>query len=145
MKNNQSSLLLLMAVFATLILAGCGGNKKQSEGDNEEDNQNSVMWFNEDSTIYGLCGDGSAMNTLQLISDTGDTLNLSVTDAVEKNRVFGGYNVGDRMAVLTNRERTLATLVINETALLGNWVMPDPIDGSEEIGISIRDVWRYSQ
>lgn len=139
MKNNQSSLLLLMAVFATLILAGCGGNKKQSEGDNEEDIQNSVMWFNEDSTIYGLCGDGSAMNTLQLISDTGDTLNLSVTDAVEKNRVFGGYNVGDRMAVLTNRERTLATLVINETALLGNWVMPDPIDGSEEIGISIRE------
>ena len=43
------------------------------------------------------------------------------------------------MAVLTNKERTKATLVINESTLLGNWVMPNPLDGSDETGISIRE------
>jgi hypothetical protein len=136
--KNKSSLLLLVAAVGTLILAGCGGNKNQQVISTEE-NEDVKVWLNEDSTVYGLCGDGSAMNTLQLITDTGDTLNLSVTDAKEQNHVLGGYNVGDRMAVLTDRQRTKATLVINESALLGNWVMPNPIDGSDETGISIRE------
>lgn len=135
---NKLSRLQIIAVLGVLIFTGCGGNKNQSSAPDEEDG-NVRVWLSEDSTLYGLCGDGSAMNTLQLITDTGDTLNLSVTDAMEKNRVLGGYSVGDRMAVLTNSNRTVATLVINESELLGNWVMPDPIDGSEEIGVSIRE------
>lgn len=136
--TNKSSLLLYLAVFAGLSLTACGGKQGQQTGPVEEEEEKSV-WLSEDSTVYGLCGDGSAMNTLQLITDTGDTLNLSVVDAKDQNHVLGGYNVGDRMAVLTDRARTMATLVINETALLGNWVMPNPIDGSDETGISIRE------
>lgn len=136
--TSKSSFLLFMAVFAGLSLVACGGKQGQSSAPIEETEEKSV-WLDEDSTVYGLCGDGSAMNTLQLITDTGDTLNLSVVDAKDQNHVLGGYNVGDRMAVLTDRDRTQATLVINETALLGNWVMPNPIDGSDETGISIRE------
>ena len=136
--KKKSSILLFLSVVGAVIFAGCGGNKNQQAASEEEDG-NVKVWLSEDSTLYGLCGEGSAMNTLQLITDTGDTLNLSVTDAKEKNHVLGGYSVGDRMAVLTNRERTIATLVINESELLGNWVMPDPIDGSEEVGLSIRE------
>ena len=77
-----------------MIFAGCGGNKNQQAASEEEDG-NVKVWLSEDSTLYGLCGEGSAMNTLQLITDTGDTLNLSVTDAKEKNHVLGGYSVGD--------------------------------------------------
>lgn len=136
--KNKLLKLQIVVVLGTLILAGCGGNKNQNPG-SEEGEGDVRVWLSEDSTLYGLCGEGSAMNTLQLITDTGDTLNLSVTEAMEKNRVLGGYSVGDRMAVLTNQDRTTATLVINESELLGNWVMPDPIDGSEEIGVSIRE------
>lgn len=137
--RNNSALLLLMAAIVTMVMAGCGGKKGQQPAPENEDMEEPVVWQSQDSTIYGLCGEGSAMNTLQLITDTGDTLNLSVAEAKEQNHVLGGYNVGDRMAVLTDRERTMATLVINQSALLGNWVMPNPIDGSDETGISIRE------
>ena len=136
--KNRTSLLVLTAIAGTMLVAGCGGKKGQQTAPKDE-NEDVKVWLAEDSTVYGLCGDGSAMNTLQLITDTGDTLNLSVADAKDQNHVLGGYNVGDRMAVLTDRDRTVATLVINESALLGNWVMPNPIDGSDETGISIRE------
>lgn len=136
---HKSSLLLLMAAVATMVVTGCGGKKNANVAPEDEEVNEPVVWQSEDSTVYGLCGDGSAMNTLQLITDTGDTLNLSVVEAKDQNHVLGGYNVGDRMAVLTDRERTMATLVINESALLGNWVMPNPLDGSDETGISIRE------
>lgn len=137
--KNVKSLSLLLTTFAMLALAGCGGGKKAPQEAVDEDAQPARVFLNEDSTLYGLCGEGSAMNTLQLITDIGDTLNLSITDAQEQNHVLGGYNVGDRMAVLTDKERTKATLVINESTLLGNWVMPNPLDGSDETGISIRE------
>lgn len=136
--KNRTSFLLLAATVGVMVIAGCGSKKNQQMAP-EDKNENVNVWLAEDSTVYGLCGDGSAMNTLQLITDTGDTLNLSVTDAKDQNHVLGGYNVGDRMAVLTNPDRTAATLVINQSALLGNWVMPNPIDGSDETGISIRE------
>ena len=73
--KNKSSLLLLVAAVGTLILAGCGGNKNQQVISTEE-NEDVKVWLNEDSTVYGLCGDGSAMNTLQLITDTGSVRRL---------------------------------------------------------------------
>jgi len=136
---NTLSKLFALAVVSALLFAACGGNKNQQEVQAPADGDEPQVWQSNDSTIYGLCGEASAMNTLQLITDNGDTLELSTLDAKDQNRVFGGYSVGDRMAVLADRDRTTATLVINETALLGNWVMPNPIDGSDETGISIRE------
>ena len=79
------------------------------------------------------------MNTLQMITDSGDTLSLSITDAKENGKVLGGYACGARIAVLLNDDKTVAQLVINETTLLGNWVMPNPLDGSSFVGISLKD------
>ena len=138
--TNRSSLLLLMAAIGTMVLAGCGGKKNQQSVPEDEEVNEPIVWQSEDSTVYGLCGDGSAMNTLQLITDTGDTLNLSVAEAKDQNHVLGGYNVGDRMAVLTNRERTMATLVINESALLGNCGVCESI---EQTSIIYR-TWRIT-
>jgi hypothetical protein len=76
---------------------------------------------------------------LQMITDTGDTLMLDISAAKENDQVFGGLQVGDRMAVLPNDNKTVANTVINQTTLLGNWVMPNPIDGSDEVGISIKE------
>ena len=53
--------------------------------------------------------------------------------------MLGGLQVGDRMAVMPNADKTEARIVINQTTLLGNWVMPNPIDGSDEVGISIKE------
>lgn len=127
-----------MTAVVTVLTAGCGGggNQQQTVAYDEDSVVNTTPT---DQTIYGICGDGTAMNTLQLLRDNGDTLNLSLTDAIEAGKVFGGMQVGDRMAVLTNADKTAATLVINQNALLGDWVMPNPIDGSSEVGIRIKE------
>ena len=33
-----------------------------------------------DSTIYGVCGEGTSMHSLELISDDGDTLSVFIDD-----------------------------------------------------------------
>jgi hypothetical protein len=93
----------------------------------------------QDPTIYGICGEGSAMNTLQIVTDLGDTVLLDITYARENNKVFGGLQAGDRMAVVPNAKKTEALIVINQAALLGNWVMPNPLDGSDEVGFRIKE------
>lgn len=121
---------------ALIVLFGSCGNKAQKV---PFDNGDSAYATKVDPTMYGVCGVGTSMNTLQLITDTGDTLQLDLTAARDKNQVFGGLQVGDRMAVIANDDRKEAVIVINQAALLGNWVMPNPIDGSDEVGISLKE------
>ena len=120
----------ILAAFALLVSCNDGSKKVPFE----EVNIDNVV---KDTMIYGFCSNGSAMNTLQIITDGGDTITLSVAGARERDMVFGGYAVGDEMAVTVNKDTTEATMVINKSALNGNWVMPNPIDGSSETGISI--------
>lgn len=127
---------ILIFIAAMALTASCG--KKGQQADNQQDyTEESVEYILRDSTVYGFCGEGSAMNTLQLITDTGDTLTVSLEKCRNKNRVLGGYAVGDEMAVMVNADSTEATLVINKSVLHGDWVMPNPIDGSSETGIRI--------
>ena len=126
-----------MVAALALTITGCGGKQQQQQQTYEKDTTY-VSSINRDSTVYGLCGQNSAMNTLELLTDMGDTLMLSVAEAKDNNQVFGGYAVGDRMAVMLTNDHA-AKLVINLSTLLGNWVMPNPIDGSSEMGIAIKE------
>ena len=126
--------IILMVAAAVLMIGSCGNKTQQVPFDNGDSANMSI-----DSTLYGICGESTSMNMLQIIADTGDTLMLDISRAQEKNLVFGGLQVGDRMAVLPNDNMTEAQIVINQTTLLGNWVMPNPIDGSDEVGISIKE------
>lgn len=128
-------LLMVTAVAATLF--SCG-NKTDRQAPKDSTNVVENV-INKELTVFGMCGEASAMNTLQLITDSGDTLSLSVNEAKENNNVFGGYGIGDRMAVLLNDDKTEAKQVINETTLLGNWTMPDPFDGSSIVGMALKD------
>lgn len=128
---------LMLIVLVVLVVGGCGNKGTQQPVAYEADST-VVVTINRDSTIYGICGDGSAMNTLQLITDVGDTLNLSVAEANEADMCFGGFQSGDRMAVLL-KNKTSAYMVINQSALLGDWVMPNPLDGSSDMGIRIKE------
>ena len=74
-----------------------------------------------------------------MITDNGDTLRLSLIRANEKGKVFGGLQVSDRLAVVTDSTKHEALEVINLNTLMGDWVMPDPIDGSAEVGIRIKE------
>ena len=128
---------MLTAVLASLMLA-CGSKKSGTQ-------EQSVGWeevgeyYDRDSTIYGICGNGTSMNTLSLLTDNGDTLLLSLFTAKENDHIYGGVNVGDRMAVLTNADTTKAVIVINLSTFMGQWVQPNPMDGTSEMGIYIKD------
>lgn len=137
--NDMKKLVFLSVAMAGVITLGsCGGGKKQQQVYTEKQTSSNVF-VPYDKTIYGLCGEGTAMNTLELLTDNGDTLNLSMTNAQEAGMVFGGLQMGDRLAVMANEKRTEATEIINLNTLLGDWVMPDPIDGSAEVGIRIKE------
>ena len=126
--------IILLVAAAVLTIGSCGNNTQKVPFDNGDSASMSV-----DSTLYGICGEATSMNMLQLITDTGDTLMLDISYAKDKDQVFGGLQVGDRMAVMPNYSMSEASIVINQSALLGNWVMPNPIDGSDEVGISIKE------
>lgn len=124
---------IIFALAAVLsLLSSCGSGEKKTPF--EEVNVDYIL---KDSTIYGLCGAGSAMNTLELITDGGDTLTINLSSTRDKDMVFGGYSVGDELAVITTSDSVNALMVINKSVLLGNWIMPNPIDGSSDIGISL--------
>lgn len=127
--------VICIVAGVVLMMGSCGGKTEKVPFDNGD----SANVANADPTIYGICGDASAMNTLQIITDMGDTLSLDISEAQENNMVFGGMKVGDRMAVLPNDDKTSAQLVVNQASLLGDWVMPNPLDGSSEVGISIKE------
>lgn len=131
----KKTLVFAQLFIAAAILAGCGNKTAKVPFDNGD----SLRIANVDPTVYGVCGEGTAMNTLEIITDTGDTLNLDIDKARLAGKVFGGLQVGDRMAVIPDSAKTAALMVVNQVALLGNWVMPNPIDGSDEIGISIKE------
>jgi len=131
------SVVMLLVAAVAWTMSSCGGKTQQVPFDDGSDTVD--MTALQDPTIYGVCGEGSAMNTLQIVTDLGDTITLDLTYARENNQVFGGLETGDRMAVVPNSKKTEALIVVNQMALLGNWVMPNPLDGSDEVGFRIKE------
>lgn len=125
-----------MLMTTIVVMTSCGGKTQPVPFDNGDSTD---MNATQDPTIYGVCGEGTAMNTLQVVTDLGDTIQMDITYARENNQVFGGLQVGDRMAIVPNAKKTEALVVINQAALLGNWVMPNPLDGSDEVGFRIKE------
>ena len=90
-----------------------------------------------DSTIYGVCGEGTSMHSLELISDDGDTLSVFIDDE-NPDVVQGGLLAGDRIALIGYKAQDgemMAQKVINITSLLGKWTSLDKnfdlIEGGE--------------
>ena len=129
---------ILLVIMAGLVIGSCGG-KKQQQVSTETDSVSTSELVPRDRTNYGICTDGTAMNTLEMITDSGDTLRINLEKASENGKVFGGLQVADRVAVVTENNNQDAVIVINLNTLLGDWVMPDPLDGSDEIGIRIKE------
>ena len=132
----MKKLSIFLIVAAAVLTMGSCGNRTQPV---PFDNGDSADIANADPTIYGISGVATTMNMLQLITDTGDTLSIDLSAAQEEGQVFGRLQAGDRMAVVPNADKTEALMVINETTLMGNWVMLNPLDGSDEVGIRIKE------
>ena len=132
----MKKLVFLSVAMVAMMMLSCGG--RNHNADREEDTVD-VMEQIRDHTLYGLCGAIPSTSQLKVITDVGDTVTLDITPALENRKMLGSVRVGDRLAVMTNKNQTEASEVININLLLGDWVMPDPLDGSGEVGIRLKE------
>lgn len=124
--KKQLYFLCALALTATFSLSGCKNKPQQKETATEKIDDSQAE---QDSTIYGVCGDGTMMHTLELITDAGDTLTFALPDTEDgTDPVVGGLLAGDRLAVVKGQpidgEET-AKKVINLTTLQGKWTSID--------------------
>lgn len=120
-----------IALSLLLVFAGCGQKKEK---------QQTVVGHTEetaDSTVYGVCGEGTSMHSLELVTDAGDTLVYTILDAEYDyddgetagtvSHVEGGLMAGDKVAVTGQNVdgELIADRVINITSLLGHWTSLD--------------------
>lgn len=123
-------------MFLVLMLAACDAKKKQQIEDTDE-----VVEVN-DTTVYGVCGEGTSMHSLEIITDAGDTLVYTLlsqdaeTEVETPSDVHGGLMAGDKMAVTGHKtaDELVADRVINVTSLLGHWTSIDKNFTIEEGG-----------
>ena len=130
---------ILIASAMLVLLAGC--NAKKEKPQNADDNHEEMA----DSTVYGVCGDGTSMHSLELITDAGDTLTYTILDeeyaddgtvSAQVSHVEGGLMAGDKMAVTGHKTdgELIADKVLNVTSLLGRWTSIDKNFEIEEGG-----------
>ena len=115
---------LFMAVMvACLFLVGCTEKKEPVVVVDS-----STVPEEKDSTIYGVCGDGTSMNSIQLVTGQGDTLIFMKDVEALEDPVKGGMAVGDNLALMPGKRvdgEDMVRNVINLTSLLGKWTSLD--------------------
>lgn len=131
---------MLCASILLMALVGCNAKKEKLQPVAEA-NEEIV-----DTTVYGVCGDGTSMHSLQLVTDAGDTLTYTILDAEADldgevsggivSNVEGGLMSGDKVAVTGMKidGELIANRVINVTSLLGHWTSLDKNFEIEEGG-----------
>lgn len=125
--RNASTMRFMGIFLMAAILLGMVGCKKKTE-----ETQLPVVKVEEeaaevgDSTVYGECID-AAMNSLTLLTNSGDTIDYVFVSEEGDADVQGGQFQGDRMAVIgvMGKEENTAQKVINLTSLMGRWVSLD--------------------
>ena len=122
----KKTLFFVMAVAGMMMFGSCGGGKQQGDVA-DADSANVEDLVPRDNTIYGLCSSGTAMNTLEMITDSGDTLTLSLEKAQESGKVFGGLQVADRLAVIADKDKKAAEIVINLPCAIDNGALIDTL------------------
>ena len=132
--------VFLVASIMLLALVGCNAKKEKPQSGAEVNDEIA------DSTVYGVCGDGTSMHSLQLVTDAGDTLTYTILDSEADldgevsggivSNVEGGLMAGDKVAVtgLKVDGELIANRVINVTSLLGHWTSLDKNFEIEEGG-----------
>lgn len=130
---------LVAAILATLVICGCNNKKKATTIADVIDTTEDVA----DTTIYGICCEESAMHTLQVITDKGDTLTYALDDTDSCTIVQGGLFAGDRLAIIGAKNidgELVAKKVLNLTSLLGKWTSIDRTFELCEGGTIVSDV-----
>ena len=72
---------IIFLMFIVLTVAVVNGCKPRKTSNNQSTNETTQMDQN-DTTSYGICGEGTSMHHLELITDMGDTLHYTLLDLI---------------------------------------------------------------
>lgn len=113
---------MFAALAGAMALVGCGGKKSGAPVAEIVADTVAVA----DEALYGTCGDGTSMHSLQLLVG-GDTLTLALSAGDDVADVQGGMAVGDSMTVATmgGRGKGDVVKVVNVSSLMGRWASLD--------------------
>ena len=116
----QKITLFVAAMVALFVAASCGNKSKEDKvlSPNAEESASAVA----DSSIYGTLLDGG-MNSMVLLTDDGDTLELLRNPDDTTEVVKGGLLINDRYAVIayTSYGDRFIRTAINIASLKGRW------------------------
>ncbi len=115
-KGQIYSLLSLISI--TVLISGCTGGGQSRDYMEEND---SVMIYTPDTAFYGHLGESTGMSSIELITDSGDTLSLNKTN--EKTGGQGSIigeiaNYTDYFSVTTCDNNQSVDVALNVTQLL---------------------------
>lgn len=125
-RYNMRRYYLCFALLSLMFLISACRDKPQRNNNKVESSEQTTT---QDSTLYGVCGEGTMMHSLQLITDCGDTIVFALPDSDDgAQTVVGGLLAGDRLAVVEGQPvdgEKCARKVINLTTLQGKWTSID--------------------
>lgn len=113
----------LWIAVVTVLAMSCGSKQEQ---DSQADRNGALTTEQNvpgDSTVYGLACDGSSNTILVFLPLTGgDPDTLSITGASQRQQIFGQPAIGDKLAIMVNRDNPkVADMVIDLEQLKGEW------------------------
>lgn len=120
--------MIALMVIAMFVTTGCKNVKPNTEEVADSDTIVEEIFVFPDTTIYGICGEGSTMHTLELVTDEDDTLTFLVDDEeMGAVGIVGGLIAGDRIAVVGHRvgDELITDRAVNLTTLVGKWTSLD--------------------
>lgn len=117
----MKSLSLVATFVVAVCLCGCKENKPKVTLPEVVEDTVVVA----DNSIGGrICGEGTSMNVMQLVTAQGDTLVFMLDDGNHHADVQGGLGDGDSMVVVKaadGAKESLPEKVVNVTSLMGKW------------------------
>lgn len=120
-----SAYIYISLIAVCILTAGCNNNSNKPVTTNVD----TTEVEEKDTTFYGVCGEGTTMHSLELITNDGDTLNFLVNEDEEQDgdAIRGGLLSGDKVAVIKKygADEPTAQLVVNLTTLEGKWTSLD--------------------
>lgn len=120
--------VFLLAATALLTIAcngKVGGRQAQTPQDTvaaDTTDTATATHAEQDSMLYGFCGEGMAMNTVELVTHNGKSRSFTLNNS---GNVLGGLEAGDSIAILSQGRSggmPTANVVVNISSLMGRWV-----------------------
>lgn len=108
---------LMVTVVAAFFCAGCqGGSNSKGQAEADADTQDTAEAIAPNDTLRGYIGEDTSMNLIQLLTDEGETLELELSDATERNATL---EVGNHVLVVvrTEPDSSLTVLATNDDPL----------------------------